>query len=405
MSKFRLNPNLILLIATLLGVATPFLGISALVTASSIFTTLFIKSLSIIALPILFLSLTSTLTSMSNLNEMKTLTRKILYYTFLTTFLAATLALFIFFIVSPYLSFGFENLVSVSAPKSYLEIVVDLFPSNFIKPFAEGNAFGVVFIALGLGLASQFLPQEQKKVLHTGFEVLFSLFLQLAKSIFYILPVAAWAFMTELVVNLRHTSGGSLKMLGLFLISILSANLIQAFVIIPILLWKNGVNPLSLFKEVSKPISIAFFTKSSSAALPFSIDLITSKSKVSKSISSFALPLCSTINMNGCAQFILLSILFSATFYGQAISLSGFLFWLTISVFAAVGNAGVPMGCYFLASLLLTSSSLPVGFMGLILPFYPFLDMVETALNVWSDLSITKITDQRLKTKTKPLKA
>ncbi|MCH9621503.1 MAG: C4-dicarboxylate transport protein [Chlamydiia bacterium] len=402
MFRFSLKTNAALALFTLLGVITPYLQIEFLITLSHVFTTIFIKTLSVIALPILFLSLTSTLSSMSSLSEMKNISKKILAYTVLTTAMAASLALLIFFFVSPYLGFGVEPLSQVVEVKSYLDIVLDLFPSNFLAPFVEGNAFGVVFISFALGLGTQFLPKEKKDVLHMGFDALFSLFLQLAKSITVILPVASWAFMTELVSNLSHTNTSSLKMLIIFLVSIVSANLIQAFIILPALLLKNKINPRSLFKDVSKAISIAFFTKSSSAALPFSLDLVTNKSGISKKVSSFSLPLCSTINMNGCAQFILLSILFSSMYYGQAISFYGFLFWLAISIFAAIGNAGVPMGCYFLASLLLTSSSLPLGFMGLILPFYPFLDMIETAINVWSDICITAITDKQIK-KAKPV--
>jgi Na+/H+-dicarboxylate symporter len=397
MFKFNFKSNAALAFFTLLGVVTPYLQLEFLLTISQVFTTVFIKTLSIIALPILFLSLTSTLTSMSDLKQMKTISRKVLSYTLLTTSIAAFIALFIFLFAAPHLTFGAQALTDLPEHKSYLQIVLDLFPSNFVKPFVDGNAFGVVFIALGLGLGAQFLPKEKKDLLHSGFDALFSLFLQLAKAVTLILPIAAWAFMTELVSNLSHTSSSSLTMLIIFLVSIVSANLIQAFIVLPVLLIKNNISPRALFKDVSKAISIAFFTKSSSAALPFSLSLITNKSGVSKKISSFSLPLCSTINMNGCAQFILLSILFSTVYYGQVIPFYGFCFWVAIAIFAAIGNAGVPMGCYFLASLLLTSSSLPLGFMGLILPFYPFLDMIETAVNVWSDLCITKITDNQLK--------
>jgi len=400
MFKFNLRSNRALILFTLLGVVTPLFKISILMTIATVITTVFIKTLSIIALPILFLSLTSILSSMGSLSEMRHISRKVLYYTLVTTFFAATLALFLFFFISPYIGFGVEPLVQAAESKSYLQIVLDLFPSNFLSPFLDGNAFGVVFIAFSLGLGTQFLPSEQKKFLHDGFDALFSLFLQLAKSITVVLPFAAWAFMTDLVANLNHTTASSLKMLMFFLATVISANLIQALVILPLLLLKNKISPRALFNDVSKAISISFFTKSSSAALPFSLNLIQSKSGVSKKVANFSLPLCSTINMNGCAQFILLSILFSATYYGQGISLYGFIFWLAISIFAAIGNAGVPMGCYFLASLLLTSSQLPLGFMGLILPFYPLLDMVETAINVWSDICITKITDKQIKEET-----
>ncbi|MCH9811443.1 cation:dicarboxylase symporter family transporter [bacterium] len=397
MFKINFRSNSVLLFFTALGILTPFLGMEMLLTIANTVTTLFIKTLKTISLPILFLSLASTLTSMDSVKETKHIGQKVLYYTLTTTAMAAIIALFVFVFITPYLSPPAEAQALVAEGKSYLQVVLDLFPQNFVEPFASGNAFGVVLLAFGLGLSAQFVPLEQKHTLHKGFEALFSLFLRLAESITFVLPIAAWAFMTELVVSISTTSTTSLTMLLLFLGCIVSVNLFQAFVALPVLLWKNGISPFQLFSDVQKSLSIAFFTKSSSAALPFSIDLMERKSGVSSKISHFALPLCSTINMNGCAQFILLSILFSATYCGLPITFTGSLFWLVIAIFAAIGNAGVPMGCYFLASLLLTSVGVPLVFMGLILPFYPILDMIETAVNVWSDICITKITDKRLK--------
>lgn len=397
MNKINFRSNITLLIFTLIGALTPMLGIDMLISLANVVTTIFIKTLKTISLPILFLSLTSTLTSMNNLQETKHIGKKVLYYTLVTTTISATIALFAFIFITPYLSGGVNPETAVEVSKSYAAIVLELFPDNFVQPFAAGNAFGVVLISFALGLSSQFLPLKQKNTLNSGFEALFNLFLTLAKSITFILPIAAWAFMTELMISINSTSSTSLTMLMLFLGAIVSVNLIQGIIALPLLLWKNGISPKKLFLDVSKSLSVAFFTKSSSAALPFSLDLMEKKSDVSPKVSHFSLPLCSTINMNGCAQFILLSILFSATYCGVPISFAGMIFWLAISVFAAIGNAGVPMGCYFLASLLLTSTGIPLVFMGLILPFYPILDMIETAVNVWSDICITKITDKKLK--------
>ena len=98
--------------------------------------------------------------------------------------------------------------------------------------------------------------------------------------------------------------------------------------------------------------------------------------------------------MNGCAQFILLSVCFVSAYTGHPLSASEHVGMIFLSVIAAIGNAGVPMGCFFLASSILASNDIPLHLMGSILPLYTFIDMVETSLNVWSDVSITKIVDQ-----------
>ena len=71
--------------------------------------------------------------------------------------------------------------------------------------------------------------------------------------------------------------------------------------------------------------------------------------------------------------------------------------WLFISVISAVGNAGVPMGCYFLTLSLMSGINAPIGIMGIILPIYTIIDMIETAENVWSDSCVCAMVDRDLK--------
>ena len=97
------------------------------------------------------------------------------------------------------------------------------------------------------------------------------------------------------------------------------------------------------------------------------------------------LPICTTINMNGCAAFILVTSLFVMQNGGTSLTWSTILLWMLISVVSAVGNAGVPMGCFFLTMSLMSGIGAPVAILGIILPIYTIIDMVETAENVWSD--------------------
>lgn len=119
--------------------------------------------------------------------------------------------------------------------------------------------------------------------------------------------------------------------------------------------------------------------------------------KVNPKVSRFVLPICTTINMNGCAAFILVTSLFVMQNAGMELSMGTMLTWLFIAVLAAIGNAGVPMGCYFLTLSLMSSIGAPVGLMGIILPIYTIIDMIETAENVWSDSAVCAMTDHDLK--------
>jgi len=72
-----------------------------------------------------------------------------------------------------------------------------------------------------------------------------------------------------------------------------------------------------------------------------------------------------------------------------------YVMWVGIATLAAIGNAGVPMGCYFLTSALLTTMNVPLKLMGVILPFYALIDMLETTINVWSDSCVTMIVEKK----------
>ena len=98
--------------------------------------------------------------------------------------------------------------------------------------------------------------------------------------------------------------------------------------------------------------------------------------------------------MNGCAAFILVTSLFLMQNGGVNLSIGQMILWLFIAVIAAIGNAGVPMGCYFLTLSLMTGQGAPIGIMGIILPIYTIIDMIETAENVWSDSCVAAMTDK-----------
>jgi len=70
---------------------------------------------------------------------------------------------------------------------------------------------------------------------------------------------------------------------------------------------------------------------------------------------------------------------------------------MLISVISAVGNAGVPMGCFFLTLSLMSGIGAPIGILGIILPIYTVIDMIETAENVWSDSCVAAIVDKEIR--------
>ena len=144
-------------------------------------------------------------------------------------------------------------------------------------------------------------------------------------------------------------------------------------------------------------VLMALFTKSSAATLPITIASAENNLNAKKEVSRFILPICCTINMNGCAAFVLVTSLFVMQNGDITLTTGVVALWILISVISAIGNAGVPMGCYFLTLSLMAGIGAPIGIMGIILPIYTIIDMIETAINVWSDACVCAIVDKELK--------
>ncbi len=386
------------LVAAICGVITgycslPFLNETAVATSE-----VFINLLKFVSLPIIFLSILSTASGMESIEEIKFLGKKVIKYTLLTTVIAATVGLAVFVAIDPVklvVSPTIEN--GGAAPEmkiSYLQHVINVIPSNIVKPFVDNNVIGVMFIAITLSLSILALPAANRKILHDFFASLYAAIMKLTTFLVRLMPIAVWAFTALFFRDLAN--GLEIKSLALYLLCVLLANLIQAIVVLPSLLKYKQVSPVGLFKAMLPALSVAFFTKSSSAAVPMAIKCAEERAGVSKKIASFTLPLCTTINMNGCAAFILITVLFVSMSHGLVVSGPEMLLWIIVSTVAAVGNAGVPMGCFFLSSAILAAMNVPLHMMGVILPFYALIDMLESAINVWSDSSVVAIVNKEL---------
>ncbi len=373
-------------LALVLGAITGHLDFDLLTQAAHLASTLFINLLTLVSLPIIFLSIVSTIAGMESLAEFRYLGIKVVKYTLLTTVIAASIALALFLFIDPVHtgSVALPEGMKVELPsESYLTFLTQSIPSNFVEPFLKGNVVGVLFIGIALSLSMLSLPDDKRSILHAFFSSLYAGVMKLTTAILTLMPIAVWAFVTEFVMDIRN--GSPIGAIGWYLLCVLLANLLQAIVVLPLLLKWKGVKPLSLFKAMLPALSIAFFSKSSSAALPMALRCAEERGKISKKVANFAFPLCTTINMNACAAFILTTVLFVSTSHGMEFSALELGLWIILSTVAAVGNAGVPMGCFFLASAFLASMHVPLQMMGIILPFYALIDMLESAINVWSD--------------------
>lgn len=393
-----------LLLAVTLGLCLGYFNHPSIIGLAEGISKIFINLLKLVSLPIIFLSIVSTASRMDGFAEIRFLGQRVLKYTLLTTVIAASVALMMFLVIDPLrgqsataiLGTGVatEALPAAGSANGYLGYLLDTVPSSAVEPFVTGNVIGVLFLAVILSLSILALPKENKDVLSSLFTSLYAAVMKITAVIVQLMPIGIWAFVTLFVHDVRN--GLDASTVALYLACVVLANIFQGVVVLPLLLRAKGLSPKRVFRGMLPALSVAFFSKSSSAALPMAMQCAQERVGVSRKTASFSLPLCTTINMNGCAAFILLTVLFVSMSHGVVFTHFEMVMWIFIATIAAVGNAGVPMGCYFLSSALLVSMEVPLHIMGVILPFYTLIDMLETSINVWSDSCVTVVVDKEL---------
>lgn len=382
--------------AMLLGIGCGLLNHQAIFSVAEVVSEITIKLMKFIALPMLFLSVVSSASHFSNFDQIKRLGIQIFKYTLFTTLLAALVAEVLYWGFAPYLLSSKIDAAaqSLGEPRGFWESVLLMIPDNVVGVFLENNVIAVVVMAIFLAISLLTVAERERKAVFTFFGGLLDAIMRIVRVGIRIIPLSVWAFVTILTQKIMGDDTDSLNAITALTLTVIAANIIQGTVVIPLLLRYKGISPKSLFLQVKEALLVAFFTRSSMATLPVTLEKAVDEAKISEDVARLSLPLCTTINMNGCAQFILLSVCFVSAYTGNVLSPWEHVGMIFLSVIAAIGNAGVPMGCFFLASSILASKDIPLHIMASILPLYTFIDMVETSLNVWSDVSITKIVDR-----------
>lgn len=390
--------------ALLIGAVLGWMQIPSLNGFFDFVATVFTRLFQFIAVPTIALAVITTLAELGGKKETGKIFIHAVTYTLLTTFSAALVGLILYNIIAPgNLPADIVGAAAGDVPQkleklTYYEHFLSVIPNNVLQPFLAGNVLSVLLIAAFAGLALAFMPKtDNREVLLKGIKGLQELLFTMIRGILYVLPIGILAFAAQLSAQIE--AGVIVGSLGKYVAVVLGGNMIQFFIVLPLFLLVRGLNPLYVFRQMSPAVAVALFTKSSAGTLPVTLASAENNLKVNTKVSRFVLPICTTINMNGCAAFILTTSLFVMQNAGIELTMGTMITWLFVAVLAAVGNAGVPMGCYFLTLSLMSSLGVPLGIMGIILPIFTVIDMIETAENVWSDSCVCAMTDHDLQGK------
>ena len=377
-----------------LGIVNGLLPTQAGMTIAQFLSDVFVRLFKFISVPIIGVTICLTIARLGSGSAEKSLWKRTLGYTLGTTIVAAGVGAALYYFFPP------ENVTAaaslptgIEAQKGYFDYFLSVVPDNPLAPFVHGHVMSVLLIAIVVGIAIRYIKEKaaQETILNLLAAVQSVLFF-IVRLIIWLLPLGIFGFTSICVRDLQH--GVALNGLGKYFILVVSSNLIQGLIVLPLLLAFRRINPFQTMRNMYQALLVAFFSKSSAGTLPVTMACAEEKNHIHPTVSRFVLPICTTINMNGCASFILITVIYLMQNNGAVITVHTLLVWVFIATVAAIGNAGVPMGCYFLAASLLSSLNVPIALMGIILPFYTVLDMVETSLNVWSDSCVATLVNK-----------
>ena len=359
----------------------------------------FIRLFRCIGMPVIALSVIVALSSSDGKRSIKRVWRRTLFYTLTTTVCAVLVAAVLYLVIAPSSVYTVTPNASLDAVAdiSYGRHLLQIIPDNLVKAFSECQVLTVLFISVVTGLSIRAVPNpEARQTVRHFFEGFHGMLFTIINGIVKLLPIGLFGF---IAVGVRELNvNGSLQGMGAYFLVVTLANVLQGILVLPLFLLLKGQRPLRIFKGMAPALSVAFFTKSSAGTLPVTMQRAETKLNIRPEISRFVLPLCTTINMNGCGAFIFTTVLYVMQNNGFVITPTMMLPWIFVATLAAVGNAGVPMGCFFLSASLLSSMNVPLELMGMILPIYSVIDMLETALNVWSDSCVAVAVNQDMAT-------
>ena len=350
---------------------------------------IFKNLLMLVVVPLVFFSLVSGISSLSNMVKLGSIATKTIGLYLMTTGVAVSMALIFGYIFN--LS-GYEGDVEAFTPttgdSSLYGTVMRIFPNNIFGAFVENNMLGIVFISILFGIALN-LTDELTGGLSKTFEKLNTVFLKIVLLIMSFAPVGVFCLMGSYVMAKGLNVFGDLAQYVALLIFVLAFHLFFTYSLI-LKVFAN-LNPLIFYRKMKDVALFAFSTSSSAATIPVTLKTVTDELGVKKDVSAFVVPVGATINMDGTAIMQGLATMFIASTVGVDLTLVQYGQIVLLAIVTSIGTAAVPSAGTVTLALILGSLGLPLDAIGLILAVDRILDMIRTAVNVCGDAAVSCI--------------
>lgn len=375
---------------------------------------IFLNGLTLIAVPLVLVSLVLGVASLSDLRKLSRIGGKTVGIYLATTAVAVTIGLVAVNVIQPggfvpaetqaQLAASYSGDVEArqfaaeqTAQRRPLQFLVDIVPANVFSSITDNrNMLQVVFIAILLGIALIQIPRAKAEPVLRVAEGLNLMVIRLVDIVMLMAPLGVFALLaaaiTEIAADNMEVILGLLNALGMYMITVTIALFLQVAITYTALLKFGSPMPLRIFLQGIAPAQlVAFSTSSSGATLPVTMERCEEKLGVSEEVSSFVLPLGATINMDGTALYQAVAAVFIAQAIGMDLNLAAQLAIVMTAVLASIGTAAVPGAGIIMLVIILQAVDVPAEGIALILGVDRILDMMRTVVNITGDATVATV--------------
>lgn len=352
---------------------------------------IFLNLLKLMVVPLVFFSLVSGISSLSDMRSLGSITIKTVGLYLLTTAIAVSMALLVGSIIQPgagYSSSYPSSIESLPQGQSLYETIVNIFPKNIFQAFVENQMLAIVFFSIIFGIALN-KTNHLTGNFSNAFERLNTVFMQLVIMIMTFAPIGVFCLIGRFVIADGLDIFQDVFVYVLLLISLLLFHALFTYSVL--LKYFAKLSPLTFFKKMREPILFAFSTSSSAATIPVTLKTTSQDLGVNKNVASFVVPVGATINMDGTAIMQGLATVFIAQISGIDLTLFQYIQIVLLAVATSIGTAAVPSAGIITLVIILQQFNLPLEAIGIILAVDRVLDMLRTSVNISGDATVACI--------------
>ncbi len=352
------------------------------------FRTIFLNALNMMIAPVIFFSVISGVTSITNAADVGRIGGKLLgIYTFTTlvaSFLSVAIGFFIFSGEVPQLGTASADAKEGNS-FSLLGMFVGLVPKNLVDPIVNGEMLQIIFVAVFFGICINSLGSKVK-ILHEFINAMNSFCLKMVSMIVAFIPFIAFLSMASLIF---HVGLDSVLMLGELVAGQLFGSLLMVGVYALLIFVIGRMSPLPFLRKIPSFVPVPLSTSSSNATMPFTLRFCTEKMGISEKLSSFSIPIGATVNMDGGCFYLSIASIMLARMYGVELNFD-VLFTIFVTVVAlSIGAPGVPGGAFVCLASIVVALGLPKEATAVVLGIDPICSMLRATLNSVGDIAAT----------------